>query len=167
MDTRSVGLILKGFGRGQRDLVERCEREILLSITSLGGAQQQRSCRPSGNCRAHRLKSLWVRKTRCHGFSTLRRTARRPARCSRNSSLHYWWDRLYALPSVKFKLSMQPAVILRSLRVNEYEQWCISGSYANCARCRSTRAGISFMGTLLGLPHGKKSVLRPSGDIPL
>ena len=40
MDTRSVGLVLKELGRGQKEIVEKCEREILLAIESLGGSRK-------------------------------------------------------------------------------------------------------------------------------
>ena len=36
MDTRSVGLALKELDRGQKEIVEKCEREILMAIRSLG-----------------------------------------------------------------------------------------------------------------------------------
>ena len=48
MDTKSVGLTLRELDRGQRELVERCEREILVAIRSLGGYRKahtrERAC---------------------------------------------------------------------------------------------------------------------------
>ena len=40
MDTRSVGRVLKEFDRGQTEVVEKCEREILMAIRSLGGSRE-------------------------------------------------------------------------------------------------------------------------------
>ena len=40
MDTRSVGLILRQLAKGQQRTIERCEKEILLSIRALGGSRK-------------------------------------------------------------------------------------------------------------------------------
>ena len=190
MDTKSMGFILKEFDRGQRELVERCESEILVAIRGLGGSRKAH--KRERNVALNRIVSKVYSPPRVaaaakllpsHGIlpgASLDLTVIQgdatpwdidiKANRGKGRALHELQQPALLVGSVVCTAFSQIQTIntsrreiLRLLHGREYEPWYTSGLCVSCTKCKCMRADTFSMNILQEPRHGKRSALREYG----